>query len=322
MRAVRTMGQPLLSLLVALVIALSLAVAWGAAPATASSTGGGTSGCDPYLDGTVIPVPCSAGSGSAGSRGGSGNNGSSGGGSDGSGSDGSGSGGSGSGGSAGSSTTSSSCQTVVLSNAGAQNLGLPGPPPQDKSWGLLDCLGGRGPVAVLVSKATGVPAVTPQQLLVTAFGELQIPYIGPDTAPPRGHDGLVGLPEWFWVPSGRWYARSVTVRAGEVWATVTAAPVSLTFEPGGGISAVTCLGPGTAYDPREPADAQHTECAYTYLLPSIGQTGDAYRASVTVTWRVSWTGSGGASGVLDRALPVSVDFTIPVAQGEALVTNP
>jgi hypothetical protein len=292
------MGRPFPCLLAVVAIALILAVACGAASATASSAGGGSSGCDPYLDGTVIPVPCSSGSGSAGS------------------------GGSASGGGAGSSTTSSLCRTVVLDKAEAQNLGLPWPPPQDKSWGLLDCLGGGlGPLAVLVSNATGAPAVTPQQLLVTALGELQVPYLGPDTAPPRGRDGLVGLPEWFWVPAGSWHARSVTVSAGAVWATVTAAPVGLTFEPGGGISPVTCPGPGNAYDPAEPADVQHTDCAYTYSLPSTGQPGDAYQAAVTVTWRVTWTGSGGAGGVLDRALPVAVDFTVPVAQGEALVTN-
>jgi hypothetical protein len=317
MYAVRAMGHQRLRLLAALAIGMTLAVACGAAPATASRAGGGTSGCDPYLDGTVIPVPCASGSGIAGS-GGSGNHGSR---SSESGS--SRSAGAGSGGGSASSTANTSCQTVVLNMAGAQNLGLPGPPPQDKSWGLLDCLGGKiGPLAVLVSNATGAPALTPQQLLMTAFGELQLPNIGPDTAPPRGQDGLVGLPEWFWVPAGSWHARSVTVRAGAVWATVTAAPVGLTFEPGGGISAVTCPGPGTAYNRREPADTQRTDCAYTYLLPSTGQPGDAYQASVTVTWRVSWTGSGGAGGVLDRALSVPADFTVPVAQGEALVTNP
>jgi len=297
MHAVRAMGQPLLSLLAALAIGASLAVACGAAQAIASSAGGGTNGCDPYLDGTVIPVPCSSGSDSAGS--------------------GTAESGVGAGG-----NTSSSCRTVELDKAGAQSLGLLWPPPLGKSWGLLDCLsGGIGPLAVLISNATATPAATPQQLLVSALGELQVPYLGPDTAPPRGHDGLVGLPEWFWVPAGNWHARSVTVSAGAVWATVTAAPVGLTFEPGGGISPVACAGPGTAYNRREPASAQHTDCAYTYLVPSTGQPGDAYQASVTVTWRVSWIGSGGAGGILDRALAVPVDFTVPVAQGEALVTS-
>ncbi len=62
--------------------------------------------------------------------------------------------------------------------------------------------------------------------------------------------------------------------AGSVWAAVTAAPVRLTFQPGAGLSPVSCAGPGTAYNPRKPAAAQHTDCSYTYLRPSTGQPGD------------------------------------------------
>jgi hypothetical protein len=294
-RAVRR-AVPLRGSLLAIVVLAASLASVGAGSAAAS---GGTSsgGCDPYVDGTVIPVPCSFGSGN--------------------------SGGGGTGGSGGV-TASSSCRTAVLDKAQAQNLGLPWPPPSDKSWALLDCLGGAtgvNPLAVLVSNATGAPAITPQQLLDTALGELRIPYLGPATAPPRGHEGLVGLPEWFWIPAGNWHSRNVTVTAGPVWATVTAWPVGLTFTPGGGLSPVSCAGPGSAYDPRTSAAAQHTDCSYTYLEPSMGQPGDVYQSSVTVTWRVSWTGSGGVGGVLDAALSVPVDFTVPIAQGEALVTG-
>jgi hypothetical protein len=296
MRAVKRRLRPLLSLLAVLVLAAGLAVT-GVAPVSASGASGGTGGCDPYVDGTVIPVPCSSGSGSGG--------------------------GGGTGG--GVTTVNNSCNTVVLDKSQAEDLGLSWPPPTGKSWGLLDCLGGStgvAPLAVLVNSATGAPAVTPQQLLVTAVGELQIPYLGPSTAPPHGSDGLVGLPEWFWIPAGSWHVRIVTVTAGLVWATVAAAPVSLTFQPGGGGDPVSCIGPGIAYNPHKPAAVQHSDCSYTYLQPSTAQPGNAYQASVTVTWRVSWTGSGGAGGVLDAALPVPVDFTVPVAQGEALVTSP
>jgi hypothetical protein len=295
MYAVRKAGRTLLNLLAVLGVAVSLAVAGGAAPATASTTGGGTSGCDPYVDGTLILVPCSSGSDASGSVGSGG---------------------------AGGSAASISCRTVVLDQATALSLGLSWPPPNGKSWGLLDCLGGvLGPLAVLVSSASAAPAVTPQQLLVTALGELHLPSIAPDTAPPRGHDALVGLPEWFWVPAARWHARTVTVSVGPVWATVTAAPMSLTFAPGTGLSPVSCPGPGAAYDQRT-TNGQQTNCSYTYLAPSTGQPGNAYQASVTVDWRVSWTGSGGAGGVLDAALAIPVAFTVPVAQGEALVTSP
>jgi hypothetical protein len=300
MYAVTHASRPLLSLLAALALAVSLAAV---DVATAAASGGGdTGGCNPYVDGTVIPVPCSSGSGSSGMGGGS---------------SGGGSGGSGA-------TVKNTCTTIALDGAQAETLGLSWSPPKGQSWALMYCPGGAGQVApaVLVNNATGTPAVTPQQLLTTALGELHVPYLSPSTAPPRGHDGLVGLPEWFWMARRSWHARTVTVTAGPVWASVTAAPVGLTFQPGAGLSPVSCAGPGTAYNARTPAAAQHTDCSYSYLTPSTGQPGNAYRASVSVTWKVTWTGSGGTGGVLDAALSVPVGLTVPVAQGEALVTSP
>ncbi len=271
------------------------AVSWPAA-----AGGGGTGSCDPYIDGTIVPVPCSSGGGSGGTGGGSG-------------------------GAGGGKSVLNTCTFVPLDEAQARNLGLAWPPPKGFHWALMDCIGGAistGTKAVLISNATGAPQVTPQQLLVQALGELSVPYLRPATAPPRGTAGLVGLPEWFWVPAGEWRPRSVTVTAGPVWATAIAAPISLAFKPGAGLAAVSCAGPGAAYDSRKPSIQQHTDCAYTYQEPSAGQPGSVYHASLTVTWRVSWHGSGGAGGVLDAALGVPVGFTIPVAQAEALVTSP
>ena len=114
----------------------------------------------------------------------------------------------------------------------------------------------------------------------------------------------------------------MTVSAGDVWATATATPAGLTFEPGGGLSPVSCAGPGATYNPAKPAAGQHTDCSYPYQQPSAGQPGNAYQASLTVTWRVSWTGSGGTGGLLDPALPTAVAFSVPVGQGEALVNTP
>ncbi|MGO8960157.1 MAG: hypothetical protein ACLQFR_22715 [Streptosporangiaceae bacterium] len=261
-----------------------------AVPATASS---GT--CSPYIDGNVVPVPCSAASASTKSAGGS---------------DGS---------------VTSTCTITPLGKAPATSFGLAWPPPAGYSWALLACFGGTSrsaPQAGLVSDATGAPKVTPRQLLEQALGELRVPFLQPGTAPPRGKDGLVGLPEWFWIPSRDWHPRTVTVRAGPVWAVVTATPWGLTFNPGTGLAPVSCTGPGTAYDPRRSAESQHTGCSYTYQQPSTGQPGSAYQASVTVTWRISWTGSGGQGGVLTAALALPVSFELRVAQGEALVTSP
>ena len=262
-------------------------------PAAASASSGG---CGPFVSGTVIPIPCSSESGAPGTAG--------------------------TGSSGGGPTTTSTCVTVVYSPAQVHQLGL-GPAPAGKAWAELACGGTLPGVAViLVSTGTGTSQVTPQQLMMQAYGELRVPSLSPSTAPPLGHDGLVGLPEWFWVPPAGWHSRTSTVSVGPVWAKVTATPFSLTFEPGAGISPVTCQGPGTAYDPSRPAASQHTSCSYTYVQPSAGLPGNVYQASVSVTWRVDWVGSGGAGGVLTPALSVPVALTIPVAQGEALVTTP
>jgi len=287
----RLLVRPAISALILACISLSVIQP---VVANASATSGG---CGPYVDGNVVQVPCSSGSGTPGTAG---------------------TGSSGTGGSA----TASTCVTVVYSPAQVQQLGL-GPAPAGQAWAELACGGTLpGVVAILVRTAAGMPQVTPQQLMIQAYGELQVPSLSPATAPPRGHDGLVGLPEWFWVPAAGWQARSVTVSAGPVWATVTATPVGLTFEPGAGISPISCQGPGTAYDPAKPAASQHSDCSYTYLQPSAGLPSNVYQASVSITWRVDWAGSGGAGGVLAPALSVPVAFTIPVAQGEALVTTP
>ena len=279
----RLSGLAMLAALTAGLLAAS------AAPAIA---GGGS--CSPYIDGNVVPVPCSAVAGSGGSSGGNGG------------------------------PIASTCSITRLDRAQATGLGLAWPPPPDDSWALLTCFGGTSrsaPQAGLVSNAAGAPQVSPRQLLQQALGELRVPYLGPATAPPRGKDGLVGLPEWFWIPAADWQPSTVTVRAGPVWAIVTASPSGLTFDPGGGLAPVSCEGPGTAYDPSRPAQAQRTSCSYTYEQPSFGQPGNAYQPSVTVAWRISWTGSGGQGGVLTAALPLRVSFSLRVAQGEALVTS-
>jgi hypothetical protein len=267
------------------------------ARSTSAAASASSGGCGPFVSGTVIPIPCSSESDTAGSAGAA------------SGAD-------------GGSTTASTCVTSVYSPAQVQQLGL-GPAPAGQAWAQLACGGPLpGLAAILVSTTSGAPQATPQQLMIQAYGELRVPSLTPATAPPVGREGLVGLPEWFWVSSAGWHPRSVTVSAGTVWATVTATPDGLSFEPGAGISPFTCQGPGTAYDPGKPSASQHTDCSYTYVQPSAGLPGNAYHASLSITWRVDWTGSGGSGGVLAPALSVPVTFTIPVAQGEALVTTP
>ena len=217
----------------------------------------------------------------------------------------------------------SACTLTPLSQQQAQFLGLQWPAPKGHTWEAITCPGSQpfGGVT-LVNDATGAPAVTPQQLSQIAIGELIIPELPVKTAPPRGHDGLVGLAEWFWIPGRSWGAvQSPRVTAGPVWAQATAVPKKIIFNPGGGLPTVTCTGPGTAYVTSVPLAQQHTACSYTYDQPSAGQPGNAYAASLTVLWNVFWVGSGGAGGQVAAGRPVSTPMTIRVAAGEALVTS-
>jgi hypothetical protein len=281
------------ALVLAGAVLIGPALSGPAVPANAAASGGGV--CTVNLGGQWITVQCQNGTGHGGNPGG-GRHG----------------------------KVTLSCVFTPIGQAEAGQLGLQWPPPKGFSWAFMQCIGGRvgpGAPAVLVSTTTGAPVVTPQQLLQQALSELQIPTLRAQTAPPRGKDALVGLPEWFWVRRSQWHPLSVTVSAGPVWATATASPTALSFQPGGGFGPVSCAGPGTTYDPAVSAGGQHTACAFTYLQPSAGQPGNAYQASITVTWNISWTGSGGAGGVVDAGLQVPFAFPVPVAQGEALVKS-
>jgi hypothetical protein len=77
------------------------------------------------------------------------------------------------------------------------------------------------------------------------------------------------------------------------------------------------MGPGTAYDPKRAAAAQHSECSYTYPRSSAGLPRSAYRVQVTVTWGGSWTGSGDTGGTLP-VITRTASFDLRVAEGQAV----
>jgi hypothetical protein len=200
---------------------------------------------------------------------------------------------------------------------------FPHPAPKGEKWMWMSCQtpGQAGLVLVPTGSTTANPGVTPEQLMQMALASLKVPVPAPETAPPRGDRGLVGLPEWVWLPRGSWHPVTAQVSVGPVWARVTAKPVSISISPGGGQPGVSCPGPGTAYDPRLPASAQHTDCSVTYLRSSLQQPRNQYQTSVTVTWAASWTGSGGAGGPINPPLTQTTTFGIRVAEGQALVTG-
>ncbi|HEU5418156.1 MAG TPA: hypothetical protein VFV41_10745, partial [Streptosporangiaceae bacterium] len=104
------------------------------------------------------------------------------------------------------------CTLTPLSKAQIRFLRLPDPP-RGKKWAAITCPGSQPFGGVTLVSDKGVPAVTPQELLQVAESELNIPVLKPGTAPPRGQEGLTGLPEWYWIRAG-WRPVKVTVSAG------------------------------------------------------------------------------------------------------------
>lgn len=160
-------------------------------------------------------------------------------------------------------------------------------------------------------------AMTPQELAQQAWKGMRLPLPDVRTAPPRGSAGLVGLPEWVWVPREQWRPQTKQASAGGVWARVTATPERMTIKPGAKLPSLSCPGPGTEYAPGKPAAGQHTDCSVTYPRSSATEPGGVYRATVTVTWSGSWTGAAGTGATLPD-ITRSTTFALPVAEAQGL----
>jgi hypothetical protein len=137
---------------------------------------------------------------------------------------------------------------------------------------------------------------------------------------------VVGIQTWWWLDPSSFRSITHTVRAGRIWARVTAIPTSTYWNAGSPDAPnVRCDGPGTPYDASRPANEQHTSCFTVYSRSSADQpqTGPSpndryFTASVTVTWRVTWVGVGGARGALP---PIQRRITFPIAVSEVQTVN-
>jgi hypothetical protein len=162
-------------------------------------------------------------------------------------------------------------------------------------------------------------ALTPKDLADEAYAQLSPPTLTIGTAP-IGREGLVGLPEWFWIDAGAYQMLSKTVTLGGLSATVTAKPGPLVINPGNGQATFTCPGPGTPYNPRESASGQQSQCTYLYTQPSAGQPNNEFTASISVTWTASWTGTGGAGGTL-APITRTAAIELSIAQAETVYSG-
>ena len=175
-------------------------------------------------------------------------------------------------------------------------------------------VGGAAPPAGGGAPVLPAPGVLAQ--LAVKYLRLPDPVIRSSPAP--GALQLTRLPVWLWVAANAWQPQSKTAEVPGESVTATATPVSAAWSMGDGTT-VTCKGPGTPYGGGNPAAASPT-CGYTYDQSSAGQPGGAYRVTVTITWDITWQGTGGAGGA--RApLETVAAAEFRVAESQALNTS-
>lgn len=135
---------------------------------------------------------------------------------------------------------------------------------------------------------------------------------------------VVNLPTWLSIDPDLWHPYQATVTAGGVTATATATPIDVTWTMGDGGETV-CDGPGTAYDPRLPAQDQSSSCTYTYGRSSAGEpsvTGNpddgAFSVTAAVHWSVVWVADGAPGGGALAPLSTSSTIDVRVEQVESI----
>ena len=215
-----------------------------------------------------------------------------------------GSGGSHQGGGGGKDPTGIPCHTVLASlQPPASDPIWSGHPPGTGSVYVKVCpLRGRQATQMLwLPKGTVVPVVTPAQLAREALATLRLPMPTVERSPSQANSDhgvpytWVNLWTWYWTAPSTWQPLAKTARVGPVWATVTARPTALVFEPGDGSAAASCPGPGRPWTKRDGNAAPSSGgCGFVYRHVSTGTV----TSKVSLRWEISWTGSGGAGGTM------------------------
>jgi hypothetical protein len=196
------------------------------------------------------------------------------------------------------------------------------------TWYDVRCSDGSFYPGVYVPpRAANIPpaVVLAGRLAQSAVNRLVLP--SPQARHSPSGTGLVGLATWWWVDGSGWRPLRQRTQAGPVWAQVVATPVSTTWDAGDGTPPLMCAGPGTPYDTSRPESSQSTDCSHTYRSSSADQpqTGPDsndrfFTVTVTTTWQVRWTGSGGSAGTLP-VLTTTSRFPLAVAQRQTVVTS-
>jgi hypothetical protein len=168
---------------------------------------------------------------------------------------------------------------------------------------------GTGGGAALAPLPPGTLAVLVREYLI-------LPSPAIESSPAPGSLQLTQLPTWLWISHAAWVPRSKTAAAPGETVTATATPVLVSWHPGDG-STVTCDGPGIPYTSAYSPSSPSPDCGYTYTQSSASQPGGAYHVTATITWDITWTGTGGAGGALPPLFTTAV-MAFRVAESQAL----
>jgi len=163
-------------------------------------------------------------------------------------------------------------------------------------------------------------APTPKTLADYAYDKIKVPGTEIELRPkPKS---TVNLPTWVWLDKGTF--QEVKVRAElpntGLWAETTAKPIALHLEPGtDDAETYPASGEceinddGSIGTPYKAGDSDKTPpCGITYLRAT---NGEPYQLKASVTWQISWEGTGGAKGGLpDGTFQTTQDINVQEIQ--------
>ncbi|WP_405659271.1 hypothetical protein [Streptomyces sp. NBC_00079] len=172
--------------------------------------------------------------------------------------------------------------------------------------------------ANVVPKVAHAP--TPEMLAEYAYNQVKVPDTEIELKPTT--KSTVNLPTWAWLDKGTF--REIKVRAElprtNLYAVTTAKPVALHLDPGTEDATTypasgdcTINDDGSIGAPYEKGDAGQTpSCGITYLHAT---NGTPYHLKASITWQVSWEGTGGAKGDLpDGTFDTTQDMDVQEIQ--------
>ncbi|MEU4487740.1 hypothetical protein AB0H94_23115 [Streptomyces purpurascens] len=181
----------------------------------------------------------------------------------------------------------------------------------------------RKPFWVDNGKDPGVPqAIDTETLAGLAHQRTVVPPTKISLAP--NGKSTVNAPTWIWLDKGAFKPVSVTASlpGTGLWATTTAKPVSLHIDPGTeDAESLPASGEcginddGSIGEPYAKGKAELTPpCGVRYLRSSAG---DSYALEATLTWEISWEGSGGTGGDLPNGT-FATTTEVPVQEYQAV----